>query len=311
MLNFLRDRLLFVICIFLFFGCSTPPEQKEGEKEESSSSALKIFDYVPELPKDGIQMGSIILGSTGFDAFRIEVDSARNWKLLEAQYGKSRVYENEAAMADIRLGVEAYVQSFLDSGVERSNIHFLVSSSAKENDKVQVVIRILSELGYEPNEISEQFEARCAFYAAVPKEYRNSAFVVDIGSGNTKVSWLEGDELQMKITYGSKYHLDNVPDSTAYHGAQEASTRIPRDCAEYAFVIGGAPFQLAKGIRIMEERYTVLKDPELYPEVTDQQVRNGLKLYEGIKSSTKCEQFIFDWDANFAIGYLLSLKPGS
>lgn len=307
MLKHLRFATLWLTGLILVASCTSSEKQQQAQEEETPATARKIFDYVPPKPENGTAMGAVILGSSGFDAFRIEMDTARNWQLLEAQYGVSGVYENNAEMADIRVGLENYVKSFLDNGVSGDNIHFIVSSSAKENEKVQVIMRILDELGYVVNEVDEEMEARCAFYAAVPKDFQDKAFVVDVGSGNTKISWLQNDQVYSEYTYGSKYHLDNVSDSTAYVSALKASMSIPEASIDYAFVIGGAPYQLAKDIRIGEERYTTLKAPDQYPGITDQKSLNGLKLYEGIKFSTKCEQFIFDWHCNFAIGFLLLL----
>jgi hypothetical protein len=33
----------------------------------------------------------------------------------------------------------------------------------------------------------------------------------------------------------------------------------------------------------------------------------GLVVYRALAEATGCQQFVFDWDANFTIGYLLSL----
>ena len=35
---------------------------------------------------------------------------------------------------------------------------------------------------------------------------------------------------------------------------------------------------------------------------------SGLNIYKGIVETTKTDTFVFDWDANFTIGFLLSLN---
>ncbi len=307
----LKVGLLLWVSTSLYY-CSAPTGdtgQATASNEESATTKPQ-FDFQPPAPEGGTQMGAVILGSSGFDAFRVEIDTSNNWALLEASYGVSDVYENNADEEAIKTGLQNYVQSFLDNGVDGGNIHFIVSSSAKENEKVQVIGEALKSIGYVINEVDEPMEARCALFATVPRSFRDKAFVVDVGSGNTKLSWLQNDEVKTVSTYGSKYHLDDIPDTTAYKAAVAASLDIPEANIDYAFIIGGAPFQLAKQVRQGDERYTTLSAPSAYTGIEDQKTSNGLNLYDGIRFSTKCETFLFDWHANFAIGFLLLLNEG-
>jgi hypothetical protein len=34
----------------------------------------------------------------------------------------------------------------------------------------------------------------------------------------------------------------------------------------------------------------------------------GLNIYKAIEDATKTDTFVFDWDANFTIGFLLGLR---
>ena len=288
-------------------SCSTPSKKEATTEVETTTEVRPPFDFVPPKPENGKLMGTIILGSSGFDAFTISVDTAKNWELIEARYGISQVYENEASESAIREGLQAYIQSMVDNGVTTDNIHFLISSSAKENEKVKQIKTNLEALGYSPIEVSAEEEGQYGYYATVPKFYRDKAFAVDIGSGNTKISWLVGENLQTVNSYGSKYHLDDASDKTVYNELVQAALDIPEANIDYAFVIGGAPFQMAKEVRVNDERYTVLGSPESYASVEDQKTKNGVNIYEAIRFSTKCEYFVFDWNSNFAIGYLLLL----
>ena len=73
------------------------------------------------------------------------------------------------------------------------------------------------------------------------------------------------------------------------------------------FIIGGVPFTLAKQHRKGEERYTVLKAPQSYKAV-DKKMASGLNIYKAFADATNTDTFVFDWDANFTIGFLLSLN---
>jgi len=72
-------------------------------------------------------------------------------------------------------------------------------------------------------------------------------------------------------------------------------------------MIGGVPFKLAKEVRNGKERYTVLKAPEDY-KVEGAKMEAGINIYKAIEDATGCDLYVFDWDANFTIGFLLDLK---
>jgi len=304
----LKSFMASSIVALLLYSCSAPTKEAESNTEAAQETAEEVrvsFDFEPPKPIDGVLKGVIILGSAGFDAFTVSIDTARNWELIEARYGVSQVYENEASESAIKEGLQAYIESIMQNGVSGSNIYFLVSSSAKENEKVKQIKAGLEQLGYVVTEVSAEEEATYGYYATVPEAYRDKAFSLDIGSGNSKISWLSGDELRTISTYGSKYHLDSVDDKTVYEEFVQVALDIPEANIDYAFVIGGAPFKLAKEVRVDKERYTVLGTPESYTSIEDQKTKNGLNIYNAIRFSTKCESFVFDWNSNFAIGYLL------
>ena len=84
-------------------------------------------------------------------------------------------------------------------------------------------------------------------------------------------------------------------------------SKIPESKRNVGFILGGVPFSLANQHRKGEERYTVLKDPQSY-KASDKRVASGLNIYKGITEATATDTFVFDWDANFTIGFLLSLN---
>jgi hypothetical protein len=82
--------------------------------------------------------------------------------------------------------------------------------------------------------------------------------------------------------------------------------KIPSANRKTAFIIGGVPFELAKQVRKDKERYTVLNAPSAYKS-GEAKTKAGVNIYKAIADGTSCDQFVFDWDANFTIGYLLTL----
>jgi hypothetical protein len=51
----------------------------------------------------------------------------------------------------------------------------------------------------------------------------------------------------------------------------------------------------------------VLKAPQDY-KAADKKMGAGLNIYKGLVDATQTDTFVFDWDANFTIGFLLSLR---
>ena len=72
------------------------------------------------------------------------------------------------------------------------------------------------------------------------------------------------------------------------------------------FIVGGVPFELADQTRQGEERYTVLKAPADYKS-DKAKTKAGINIYKALADATGCDTFVFDWDANFTIGFLLGL----
>jgi hypothetical protein len=106
---------------------------------------------------------------------------------------------------------------------------------------------------------------------------------------------------------GAKYYEKNISDEEVYNEVKTKVGRIPEGKRNVCFILGGVPFTLAKQHRKGEERYTVLNAPETY-KAADKKMASGLNIYKGIVDGTKADTFVFDWDANFTIGFLLSLR---
>lgn len=270
---------------------------------KSSSFTPAAFNYTAIPPSNGKLKGVVELGATGFNSFIIRVDAQKNWKLEKAEYGASLVYEKLATDDDVKSGLKRYIADMLGYGVGPKDIHFVISSGAKKVEITQKISDQLKGMSYFVNEVTPQQEAQLALRAALPSAYRSKAFVVDIGSGNTKISWVPGGALEAP---GAKYFQNNLSDNAVYQEVSGKSKQVPSNLRETCFIIGGIPYELAKQVRNGKERYTVLKAPADYKADGEKQ-KAGLNIYAAVADATGCKQFVFDWDANFTIGFLLNL----
>ncbi|MCZ4245787.1 hypothetical protein [Pedobacter punctiformis] len=286
---------------------------KKDSTEQTSSSSPTIkgddkrtFNYVPEKPVNGEYKGVVEVGASGFNSFVVNIDNQKRWEIISKDFGKSFVYEGIANTADIRTGLKDYIGAMFDKGVKSKNIHFVISSGAQKEPKTAVIVSELKKMGFVVNLVTAEQEGKLALKCVLPASYYDNSFVVDIGSGNTKISWMDGDVKSAEAP-GAKYYEKNLKDDAVYSVVKTISAKIPAAKREICFIIGGVPFELAKQIRTGEERFTVLSDPEKYN--TDKiKIKSGVNIYKAIKDETKCDTFVFDWDANFTIGFLLALK---
>jgi hypothetical protein len=273
---------------------------------DSYTADAPTFAYSAPVPVNGTLKGVVELGASGFNSFIVTVDPQKRWKLEKSEFGNSLVTENMATEEDIRIGLKKYIGSMLDYGVGGKNIHFVVSSGAAKADVTQKITKALKSLGYQVNQVTPAQEGQLALKSVLPAEYTGKAFVTDIGSGNTKISWIENGQVKALETYGAKYYQEGVDDSKVYSEVLSKAKQVPSGLRSTCFIIGGVPFEMAKEVRNGKERYTVLKDPSAY-SLENAKSKAGINIYKGIKEATGTDQFVFDWDANFTIGFLLDL----
>ena len=265
------------------------------------------FSYSAIKPVNGKLKGVAELGATGFNYFIVRVDAQKNWELEKAEFGVSLVKENLATDDDIKTGLKTYIADMAAFGVSPKDIHFVISSGAKKAEVTDKIIATLKSMGYYVNIVTPMQEAQLAYRAAMPSSFQNKGFVVDIGSGNTKIAWLSGGSPTGVELPGAKYYQNNMSEGAVYQDVNTQAKRVPAGMRNTCFIIGGVPFELAKQSRNGKERYTVLKAPGDYKADGEKQ-KAGLNIYKAIADGTGCQQFVFDWDANFTIGFLLDLK---
>jgi hypothetical protein len=284
-------------------GGSSSSSSSWGKPSSGTSFTPTAFNYTAPVPTQGKLKGVVEMGATGFNSFIIRVDGQKNWKLEKAEYGASLVYEKLATEDDIKAGLKRYIADMLAFGVGARDIHFVISSGAKKIDITSKIQAQLSKMGYFVNEVTPEQEGKLALRASLPKEFNSKAFVVDIGSGNTKISWLPGGALEAA---GAKYFQNGVSDETVFNEVRGKAAQVPNNLRGTCFIIGGVPYELAKQHRNGKERYTVLKAPGDYKADGAKQT-SGLNIYRAVVDATGCKQFVFDWDANFTIGFLLNM----
>jgi hypothetical protein len=278
-----------------------------GSDTEATDVRQGSFSYTPPPPVDGKLKGVVELGASGFNSFIIKVDNQKRWSLEKAEFGNSLVTENMATDEDVRIGLKKYIGTMLDYGVSPREIHFVVSSGAAKAEVTTKISKALKSLNYVVNQVTPEQEGQLALKSVLPQDYTDKAFVVDIGSGNTKISWFNGSKVTAIETYGAKYFQDGTDDNKVYKEVNAKAKQVPSDLRKTCFIIGGVPFEMAKEVRNGKERFTTLSAPVEYSKLTNAKSKSGVNIYKSIADATGCEQFVFDWDANFTIGFLLGL----
>ena len=288
-------------------GSKSSSSENTASDNKTATAEGRDFAYTPEKPVNGTMRGVVEVGATGFNSFVINMDPQKRWEIVSKDFGESLAYEGLATTDDIRVGLKKYLAGMFDKGVSKNNMHFVISSGAQKEPKTTIIANELKKMGYVVNLVTPEQEAKYALKATVPPPFADNSFMVDIGSGNTKISWEENGSLKAIELPGAKYYEKNTSDEEVYSQVKEKVGRIPEGKRNVCFILGGVPFTLAKQHRKGEERYTVLNDPDSY-KASDKKMASGLNIYKAIADGTKTDTFVFDWDANFTIGFLLSLR---
>lgn len=273
---------------------------------KATGSSAATFSYVPAAPVGGKLKGVVELGASGFNSFIVRIDPQRNWKLEKAEFGNSLVMENMATDDDVRRGLKAYIGKMLDYGVGGRDIYFVVSSGAATAAGTKSIIGSLRALNYVVHVVTPEQEGTFGLRAAVPPAYAGKAFMADMGSANTKIAWQAAGKTTVASTYGSKYYQQALPDATVAADVAAKAAQVPAAQRQTCFIIGGVPYELAKIVRQGQEPYTVLKAPADYAQLEGAKLKSGTTIYRALAEATGCQQFVFGWDTNFTIGYLLS-----
>lgn len=289
-------------------GDETKPVTGDTKTTGSDTkTAGRTFDYTPEKPVNGTLRGVVEVGASGFNSFVINMDKEKRWEIISKDFGESLAYEGLATTDDIRAGLKKYLAGMFEKGVAKNNMHFVISSGAQKEPKTAIISDELKKMGYVVNLVTADQEAKFGLKATIPPSFQDNSFLADIGSGNTKLSWQEAGNLKSMELPGAKYYEQGKSDDAVYNEVKGQAAKIPQGKRNVCFILGGVPFTLAKQTRKGDERYTVLNAPDSY-KAADKKMGSGINIYKALADATKCDTFVFDWDANFTIGFLLSLK---
>ncbi len=285
-------------------------EKKEGALPagtDTSAAPGSAFTYRPAEPENGQLHGVVELGASGFNSFVVNMDSQKRWKLVTREFGQSLALEGRATTESIRQGLNRYLFNMFHNGVASPNMHFVVSSGALKQPKTVAIANELVKMGYRVNRVTNEQEARFVYMATVPPPYFSNSFMLDIGSGNTKLAWDEAGAIRTMELPGSRYFERGVTDEEAYATVKQGLGKLPPDRRKFCFVTGGVPATLARQHRRGSERYTVLRPPTAYTPA-DKKTAAGLNIYKAITDSGGTGLFVFDDDTNFTIGFLMTLS---
>lgn len=286
-----------------------PLSKSDSQQSNVTMVAERQFDFKPVTPsQDALSLGVGAIGASELTSLVVKMDGKKNWRLEARNDDKSLIIDGKQSEQGIQERLQEYLQQMKKQGVAGKNMYFIISSGAIKSGNADVLISNLRSLGYVVNEITPEMEGKYAFKATVPNEYRKKSFMVDIGSGNTKISWEENGKLRAIETYGSKYFEKNISDQQVMSEVSNIIQQIPKANQEYVFIIGGVPYTLAKPIRQNKQRYVVLNAPTSYTATDDKQ-KSGLVIYQAMVSSTgTTTNYVFDFDSHYAIGFLQGIK---
>lgn len=260
-----------------------------------------------QTPINGTLYGVVEVGASGFNSFVVDIDKEDNYEVIYKEFGESLAYEGFMTTEDVKLGLKKYLSTIFSKGVSGRNVHFVMSSGALKNPKTKIIAEAIKKMGYVVNEVTAEQEGKYALRALLPKEYKDNSFTVDIGSGNTKISWYEGDKLKTVESYGAKFYGDGKTNAEVASDITSKMAQVPLKNRKNIFMIGGVPFKLAKENKT-DARFVLLNNPDNYSAGDDAKLKSGLVIYRAIYETATPEQVIFDWDANFTIGLLLNLN---
>lgn len=316
----MKKRLLLSLLVVFTVSCNNKKQDKKEERKPTEKTVSVKDENVKEKnnvvierkkPVNGKLKGVIELGASGFNFFVVNIDKNKNWSLLKKKSGKSFIVEGKTTPDDVSAKIKKYISKITEYGVDKKDIHFVISSGAKKEAISKVISKEIEKIGYTINEVNPREEGQYAFKVCVPKEYQSKAFCVDIGSGNTKISFLKDNTIKAQEAFGSKYFKKDYNDKTVYKNVRTNASSVPKEQTLFCFIIGGVARKMAKQSRKDDERFVLLNtDVNTYKKLADKKGKKmhcGLNIYKAIVDETECKNIIFDWEANFAIGFLLDL----
>jgi hypothetical protein len=213
--------------------------------EAKTSSGRTVEVPLPERPVNGTFKGVVEVGASGFNSFVVNIDPQKRWEIVSKDFGESLSYEGMATTHDIVTGLKKYLAMMFAKGCAGRNVHFVISSGALKNPKTKDISAEIKKMGYTVNEVTADQEGKYALKALLPPFARDNSFTVDMGSGNTKISWYEGSSLRTLEAPGAKYYQNGKTDQEVYEEIKSKVSQVPQAKRVKCYIIGGVPFQMA------------------------------------------------------------------
>ncbi|SNS76229.1 Ppx/GppA phosphatase family protein [Ekhidna lutea] len=290
----------------------TACETKNQESKPTTNKPIelvetpKTFDYQPQSPINGELNAVIELGSLGLNYFIIDIDRKGRWILKGQKFGRSNIIYGADTSNEIIGNIMRFKEEIIGLGVDESKIFLVASSSVVENNNINL-IEAISNVGIPLKTVSPEEEAKYAMIATIPREFVDESFLVDIGSGKTKISWVNDADTSTIEIYGSKYFLDDVQDTTVFREVRNALLKVPEENRNLCFMLGGIVYEFSKAeVSNTNRRYHVMSNPDEYPTYNEK-FKAGRVIYNALYLPSTYS-YIFDSYSNFSIGYLVSQK---
>ncbi|WP_420318874.1 hypothetical protein [Ekhidna sp.] len=304
-------KIIFKVVILLLVmstACDSPKTRDRTNRPISppETSKERVFDYQPQKPVNGKLNAVIELGSLGLNYFIIEIDEEARWVLKDQEFGRSNIIYGANSADEITSNIIEYKNAITEFGVSPDDIYMVVSSSVIE-DNIEDLRNRVQYLNIPVISVTPENEARYAMIATIPKEFIDESFMVDVGSGNTKLAWVNDADTSTIEIHGSKYFLGDVRDTTVFREVRDALLDVPFENRNLCFMLGGIIYEFVKAeIDNEQNRYYVLKPPSTYP-TNNEKLKAGNVIYSALYVEPTYS-YIFDRESNFSIGYLVSLK---
>ncbi len=301
----MRNQFLqtMVFLLLIINGCKKAPPKDDSSKKTIATT----FTYEPAKPVEGKLYGVVELGAAGFNSFIIEADKDLNWKLNHREYGTSLLVEGMTNTMLVNQKLKEYLESIKKHGLPDENIYFVVSSGAMKEDITKVIVQELENLGHTSEIVTPEEEGLFALKAILPKEFEQNSFVVDIGSGNTKITYIDVDGNKVSNeTFGAKYYQKGIEDEEVYNKVKETAAKVPKQRRTYCFYIGGVPTYMAKHLNENLKQFNVLSpDSKAYDDIKGKKAKSGVTIFKAIQDETNVKQSLYYLDGNFTVGFLL------
>ena len=159
----------------------------------------------------------------------------------------------ERSMTETTVAIEsllAKAQAFAKENKWQIKNEIIVASSsitAQKNYKT-LFSQIESSTGLEVLNVTAQEEARLVFHATVPTAKRTDALVVDVGSGNSRLAWVDEDDKLKEITIPlgtvTATNLMQDLDKTVFENRIRDLVKIPLPIKQVVYLSGGSAWAM-------------------------------------------------------------------